>query len=76
MAVIKMEKNPWSDLTGKLVKIKRQFTLGRDCDPRINDDYWIVKVKRQYHGRILIESDFVHNVEIPAGEVIEILDLE
>ena len=67
-------ENPWKNIVGKKVKIQCLYTFGRDSDPEMLKDEWIVKVTRQNGGRIMVENNFMYNVEIPISDVIEILE--
>lgn len=66
-------ENPYKNLVGKKVKIPRLFTHGKHSCPEMLENEWIVTVKSQNKGRILVYNDFVYNIEIPVGEVIEIM---
>lgn len=71
--VEKME-NPYKNLVGKKVKIHQQFTI-KDADPEMYEKEWIVFVKRQNGGRIMVENPkYCYNVQIPVSEVIEIVE--
>lgn len=69
-----MTNNPWSNLSGKTVKVKAPlFPWPKDSDPWFFEKIWTVNVKKHANGYILIEKEG-YMCEVPAGDVVEILN--